>query len=207
MNRHAVLIAALLVLLPAALPAAAAGRAGRRAGTQLPQLPLPADEELRPPGRVLRAGYPSQPRACAARTATAAIPPGNAGMGRKTPPQASSARPEPADIPQFCGRCHGDPQYMRNFNPTLPVDQLTKYRTSRHGELLLGAGDPKPAQCVSCHGVHDIRQVSDPPPRSTLPTCPAPARTATRISSTWPAMASRPTSTSNTPPACTGCPA
>jgi predicted CXXCH cytochrome family protein len=37
-----------------------------------------------------------------------------------------------------------------------------KYRTSKHGQLLLEKKDSKAAQCVSCHGVHGIR-----PPDST----------------------------------------
>lgn len=60
-------------------------------------------------------------------------------------------------IPEFCARCHADPSFMRGFNPAMPTDQLAKYKQSRHGELLLGKGDSKAAQCVSCHGVHGIR--------------------------------------------------
>ncbi|HKI82851.1 MAG TPA: cytochrome c3 family protein, partial [Candidatus Krumholzibacteria bacterium] len=60
-------------------------------------------------------------------------------------------------IPEFCGRCHSDPAFMRGFNPSLPTDQLAKYRESKHGQLLLGQKDSKAAQCVSCHGVHGIQ--------------------------------------------------
>ncbi len=60
-------------------------------------------------------------------------------------------------IPEFCGRCHADPGFMRQYNPAIATDQLAKYRTSRHGELLFGRKDSKVAQCVSCHGVHGIR--------------------------------------------------
>jgi cytochrome b6 len=59
-------------------------------------------------------------------------------------------------IPQFCGRCHSDPVFMRRYNPSLPTDQVAKYAASRHGSLL-GEGDSKAAQCVSCHGTHGIR--------------------------------------------------
>lgn len=65
-------------------------------------------------------------------------------------------------IPDFCARCHADPAYMRGFNPGLATDQYAKYRTSRHGQLLLGKGDSKPAQCVSCHGAHGIRGPESP---------------------------------------------
>jgi len=60
-------------------------------------------------------------------------------------------------IPDFCARCHADPAFMRGFNPTLPTDQLAKYRDSRHGILLVQQHDSRAAQCVSCHGVHGIR--------------------------------------------------
>jgi hypothetical protein len=60
-------------------------------------------------------------------------------------------------IPQFCGGCHADSSFMRRFNPAIATDQLAKYGTSRHGQRLLGEGDSRAAQCLSCHGVHGIR--------------------------------------------------
>ena len=60
-------------------------------------------------------------------------------------------------IPGFCAHCHSDPRFMRGFNPSMPTDQLAKYRESRHGQLLLGEKDSRAAQCISCHGVHGIR--------------------------------------------------
>jgi len=63
--------------------------------------------------------------------------------------------PKPKDIPRFCARCHSDAGYMRNFNPALPVDQLEKYWTSRHGELFK-KGDYKVAVCNSCHKAHGV---------------------------------------------------
>ena len=64
--------------------------------------------------------------------------------------------PDARDIPVFCARCHSDAAYMHEYNPSLPVDQLAKYRTSVHGQKLYSAGDTKVANCVSCHGVHQI---------------------------------------------------
>ena len=60
-------------------------------------------------------------------------------------------------IPEFCGGCHSSAGRMRQFNPSLPTDQLAKYRESRHGIRLLQEKDSRAAQCVSCHGVHGIR--------------------------------------------------
>lgn len=67
----------------------------------------------------------------------------------------------PTNIPATCGKCHSDPVFMRAYNPALPVDQVQKYRTSVHG-IRNAKGDPKPAQCVSCHGSHNILSVKDP---------------------------------------------
>jgi cytochrome b6 len=85
----------------------------------------------------------------------------SADIGKRWP--ASDVRHKDRSwIPGFCARCHSSSEFMRGYNPSLPVDQLLKYRTSRHGQLLLGKKDSKAAQCVSCHGVHGIR-----PPDST----------------------------------------
>jgi len=48
-------------------------------------------------------------------------------------------------IPAFCARCHSDAAYMRRFDPSLPTDQLAKYRTSDHGKLLLEEDDSRAA--------------------------------------------------------------
>ena len=69
--------------------------------------------------------------------------------------------PKRADIPAFCGKCHSDPGYMRNFNPSLPTDQADKYWTSRHGSLL-NKGDGNVATCVSCHRAHGILSAKVP---------------------------------------------
>jgi predicted CXXCH cytochrome family protein len=62
---------------------------------------------------------------------------------------------------RMCGTCHSDIERMRVINPRLPTDQLAQYRTSEHGKLALG-GSVRVATCVSCHGFHGIRPVSDP---------------------------------------------
>jgi predicted CXXCH cytochrome family protein len=59
-------------------------------------------------------------------------------------------------VPEFCARCHSDPNYMHDHNPALPVDQLDKYKTSVHGRRLFQDGDEKVANCVSCHTAHEI---------------------------------------------------
>lgn len=68
--------------------------------------------------------------------------------------------PERRDIPDFCGRCHADVEFMKTYNPRQRVDQLLEYASSHHGKAL-AAGDLRVATCVSCHGVHGILPVSD----------------------------------------------
>jgi hypothetical protein len=67
---------------------------------------------------------------------------------------------ERRQIPEFCGRCHSDATYMRQYNPSLRTDQLSQYKTSVHGKLF-AKGDTKVAVCTDCHSVHDLRPASD----------------------------------------------
>jgi predicted CXXCH cytochrome family protein len=77
----------------------------------------------------------------------------------------------PADIPEFCGRCHSNAEYMRHFVPSPRIDELSEYWTSRHGKALK-AGDTNVATCISCHDMphgnaidttpRGIRAVKDP---------------------------------------------
>jgi len=66
----------------------------------------------------------------------------------------------PLNVTTTCATCHGNARFMRNYNPSLPIDQLAKYRTSGHGERN-ARGDAKVAECASCHGSHDIRSAQD----------------------------------------------
>ncbi|MGC8653411.1 MAG: ammonia-forming cytochrome c nitrite reductase subunit c552 [Candidatus Kryptoniota bacterium] len=67
----------------------------------------------------------------------------------------------PTNVTKTCAKCHSNPDYMKKFNPGLPVDQYEKYLTSVHGKRN-EAGDAKAATCVSCHSNHLIRSVKDP---------------------------------------------
>ena len=71
-----------------------------------------------------------------------------------------TGKPSRIAIPQFCAKCHSDPNYMRRFRPQQRVDQLDLYKTSVHGKRL-AAGDENVATCIDCHSVHDIRAVKD----------------------------------------------
>lgn len=71
------------------------------------------------------------------------------------------ARPNPRNLPAFCGKCHSNADFIKTFNPTLRIDQEREYFTSVHGKRLK-AGDQHVATCISCHGSHGIRAISDP---------------------------------------------
>jgi len=87
--------------------------------------------------------------------------PDDAADAAMDPAKGFAPPPERTQIPVFCGRCHSDASYMKRYNPQARVDQLAEYRTSIHG-MLNAKGDPVPATCVDCHGVHGIRPVSSP---------------------------------------------
>ena len=74
--------------------------------------------------------------------------------------------PGKVKVPEACGSCHSNSEYMRRFNPNVRVDQLQAYWTSKHGELLR-KGDANVAVCTDCHGVHGI-QASNFPKSSTF---------------------------------------
>ena len=69
-------------------------------------------------------------------------------------------KPAGRQVLQVCGRCHADAAFMRRYNPSLRVDQVTEYSASVHGQRLLGQGDTAVATCVSCHPAHQIRPSS-----------------------------------------------
>lgn len=71
-------------------------------------------------------------------------------------------------IPDFCGRCHSNIDYMRQYNPSARTDQEKEYWTSGHGQRLResakGANphiDTAVATCVDCHGHHGILAVKN----------------------------------------------
>jgi hypothetical protein len=85
-----------------------------------------------------------------------------AGLEAMDPAKGYIGKPARAQIPQVCGRCHSDARFMKQYNPSLRVDQVAEYATSVHGRKLREQNDPKVATCVSCHPAHSIRPPSDP---------------------------------------------
>jgi hypothetical protein len=84
------------------------------------------------------------------------------GMEAMDPAKGYIGKPQRAQVAQVCGRCHADARFMKQYNPSLRVDQVAEYATSVHGRKLREQNDPKVATCVSCHPAHSIRPPSDP---------------------------------------------
>ena len=84
------------------------------------------------------------------------------GIEAMDPAKGYIGKPPREQIPQLCGRCHSNAQFMKQYNPALRVDQVAEYETSVHGRRLRRLNDPKVAVCVSCHPAHSIRPPSDP---------------------------------------------
>ncbi len=58
----------------------------------------------------------------------------------------------PTNIADFCGRCHSDPDYMKEYS--IRTDQLTEYKKSIHANMLYEKGDLSAPTCNDCHGNH-----------------------------------------------------
>jgi hypothetical protein len=63
------------------------------------------------------------------------------------------------NVPDTCSVCHARPDVMKRYG--VPEDRIQTFIESFHG-IAIGFGDQAEASCTSCHGVHDIRQASDP---------------------------------------------
>jgi predicted CXXCH cytochrome family protein len=58
----------------------------------------------------------------------------------------------PWNIPQTCGRCHSDKDYMKGFK--IPLNQLDEYKESVHAKALFEKKDLSAPVCNDCHGNH-----------------------------------------------------
>jgi hypothetical protein len=85
-----------------------------------------------------------------------------AGMEAMDPAKGYIGKPDRLQVIQVCGRCHSDARFMKQYNPSLRVDQVAEYQTSVHGRRLFEKKDPKVATCISCHPAHAIKPPSDP---------------------------------------------
>jgi predicted CXXCH cytochrome family protein len=78
----------------------------------------------------------------------------------KAPATGFKGKPAGQAVIAVCARCHSDGALMRKFAPKQRIDQAAEYATSVHGQQL-AKGDVKVATCISCHGAHGVRLVSD----------------------------------------------
>jgi hypothetical protein len=62
------------------------------------------------------------------------------------------SRTHPLNVPDTCGRCHGDEALMSDHG--LSVEIVHEYQASVHGRGLLEAQDTGMPTCASCHGNH-----------------------------------------------------
>ncbi len=76
------------------------------------------------------------------------------------PPSDLNSPVNPRNVINTCGSCHSNANFMKVYKPSIPIDQVEKYRTSIHG-ILHAKGDLKVAVCFSCHGSHGILSPSD----------------------------------------------
>lgn len=75
-----------------------------------------------------------------------------------------TSRTYPLNLPDTCGRCHGDPAIIQKGGIRAGnVAEL--YRDSIHGKAVSRSGLLVAANCTSCHGGHEIRQKTDPASR------------------------------------------
>jgi hypothetical protein len=68
------------------------------------------------------------------------------------------------NIPNTCGYCHSDANYMSEY--AISTDQLEKFKLSVHGVALLDKQDIYSPACNDCHGNHgaippDVAHISD----------------------------------------------
>lgn len=61
-----------------------------------------------------------------------------------SPHRGFTGKPKPAEIPEFCGKCH--------------IGILNSYLESGHGKAFRQKGTGP--QCVTCHGAHDIQKAN-----------------------------------------------
>lgn len=99
------------------------------------------------------------------------------GLSAMDPARGYIGVPRGRQIVDVCGRCHSDAQFMKQYNPSLRVDQVTEYYTSVHGQRLRRDDDVRVATCADCHPAHSITPPSNPKssvnPLNVVETCGA----------------------------------
>jgi hypothetical protein len=76
------------------------------------------------------------------------------------PAKDPESRTYPLNLPDTCGRCHGDPAIIRQGG-IRAGNVADLYRDSIHGKAITRSGLLVAANCTSCHGSHEIRPKAD----------------------------------------------
>ncbi|MBM2815105.1 MAG: hypothetical protein HW421_1867 [Ignavibacteria bacterium] len=69
--------------------------------------------------------------------------------------------PKPQDRMKMCIKCHSDEKRMKRLGSALPTDQFKKLQNSVHGQPSSN-NRGYIADCISCHGVHNIASPGNP---------------------------------------------
>ena len=72
----------------------------------------------------------------------------------------------PTNIPETCGKCHSNPDYMAGYTDLPGLTQVTDYEKSVHYQALTVQGNLSAPTCVTCHSSHGatppgVRSVAD----------------------------------------------
>ena len=74
-------------------------------------------------------------------------------------PQDKKSKVYATQVAMTCTRCHDNQELARVYN--LPAQRLRSFEGSFHG-IASHFGETRVANCISCHGFHNIRPSSDP---------------------------------------------
>ena len=74
-------------------------------------------------------------------------------------PQDKHSKVYATQVALTCAGCHDNQDLTRKYN--LPVQRLRSFQGSFHG-IASHFGETRVANCISCHGFHNIRPSSDP---------------------------------------------
>jgi predicted CXXCH cytochrome family protein len=61
----------------------------------------------------------------------------------------------PTNLVATCSKCHDDPEFIKKYSSSI-YQPGKMYSTSVHGKLV-AAGSKNAPTCVTCHGIHDIK--------------------------------------------------
>jgi hypothetical protein len=60
----------------------------------------------------------------------------------------------PTNIPDTCGKCHSDAEYMAGYDDLPGLEQVAEYKRSVHYASLAEQGNLSAPTCVTCHSSH-----------------------------------------------------